>query len=87
MDPAIEPPSAECPNLHLSHLTPEECTQIWSSTAASWKDSLSVPLYIAEAQYLMTVPLAENGGMTIWILVDKTKLPNQRQILCSCESF
>lgn len=44
-------------------------------------------MYVVEAQYLATVPLAENGGMTTWILVEKNRLPNQRQILCSCESF
>ncbi|KAK7444943.1 hypothetical protein Landi51_08301 [Colletotrichum acutatum] len=35
----------------------------------------------------MTVPLAQDGGMTTWVLVDKNRLPNQRDILCSCETF
>ncbi|KAI1110701.1 hypothetical protein F5Y14DRAFT_443834 [Nemania sp. NC0429] len=69
-------PGPESPDLHLSQPTPEECTQIWSTTAASWKDSLTVPLYIAEAQYLATVPLARDEGVTRWVL-----------IFCSCESF
>jgi hypothetical protein len=36
---------------------------------------------------MTTVPLARNGGMTSWILVNKDKAPDERQILCSCESF
>lgn len=83
----MEPPGSESPHLHLCQPTPEECAQIWSQTAESWKDSLTLPMYIVEAQYLTTVPLAKNGGMTTWILVEKNRLPNQRQIFCSCESF
>ncbi|RYP86817.1 hypothetical protein DL769_000662 [Monosporascus sp. CRB-8-3] len=87
MGPTIELPGSESPDLHLSQPTPEECTQIWSNTAASWKDSLTIPMYLVEAQYLTTVPLAKDGGMTTWVLVDKKLLPNQRQVFCSCESF
>ncbi|KAK8092101.1 hypothetical protein PG997_002462 [Apiospora hydei] len=87
MAPTIELP-AESPDLHLSpQPTPEECTQIWTATAASWKDSLTLPEYLAEAQYLATVPLARDGGMTRWILVNKKLPPGQRQIFCSCETF
>lgn len=83
----MEPP-ANAPELHLSHQpTPEECTEIWSASAASWKDSLTLPEYLEEAQYLMTVPLARNGGRTMWLLVDKKLPPGQRQVFCSCESF
>ncbi len=87
MVPTIEFPSSESFDLHLSQPTPEECTKLWSNSADSWKDSLTIPLYVAEAQYLTTVPLAKDGGMTTWVLVDKTLLPNKRQVFCSCESF
>lgn len=40
-------------------------------TADAWKDALSVDTYVKEAAYLMTVPLARNGGMSQWISVDK----------------
>ncbi|KAI1325121.1 hypothetical protein F5Y16DRAFT_411610 [Xylariaceae sp. FL0255] len=80
-------PNSESPDLHLSHPTPEECAHISHNTAASWRDSLTIPLYLAEAQYLTTVPLAEKGGLTSWILVAENLPPNKRQILCSCESF
>lgn len=78
---------SEAPNLHLTHPTPEECKQIWSQTAIAWKDSLTVPLYLAEAAYITPIPLAKNGGMTTWILVDRNEVPNSRHIFCSCESF
>lgn len=87
MSSTIETPGSKSLDLHLCQPTPEECSQIWSQTAASWKDSLTIPMYVVEAQYLTTVPLAKNEGMTTWILVEKNRLPNQRQILCSCESF
>ncbi|KAK7938050.1 uncharacterized protein PG986_014918 [Apiospora aurea] len=73
--------------LRKSAPTPEECAQIWSATAASWKDSLTLPEYLAEAQYLATVPLARDGGMTRWIFVNKKLPPGQRQAFCSCEAF
>ncbi|KAM5448558.1 hypothetical protein MaudCBS49596_005353 [Microsporum audouinii] len=35
----------------------------------------------------MTVPLAKDGGMTQWVLIDKALPENQRTILASCETF
>ncbi|OJD30433.1 lysine acetyltransferase protein [Diplodia corticola] len=80
-------PESTSPNLHLSHPTPEECVQISTKTSASWKDSLTLPVYLEESKYLATVPLAKNNGLTMWILVDKNLPQNERPILCSCESF
>ena len=80
-------PDAESLNLHLSHPTSEEYIEIWSHTATSWKDALTIPLYIKEAQYLTTVSLARDGGMTTWVLIDKNPPPNERQIFCSFETF
>lgn len=40
-----------------------------------------------ESAYLLTVPLAKNGGMTMWVLVEKDSSPDQRAILASCESY
>ncbi|OHE96030.1 hypothetical protein CORC01_08723 [Colletotrichum orchidophilum] len=87
MESDIQIPSSTPLDLHLDHPTVEECIQIWSETADSWKDSLTIPKYIHEAEYLTTVPLAKDGGMTTWVLVEKDRLPNERTILCSCESF
>ena len=80
-------PDSDSPNLHLSHPTPSECVKIWTNTSASWRDSLTPPVYLQESLFLTTVPLAKDGGMTIWILVDKNLPHDDRPILCSCESF
>ncbi|KAH8901505.1 hypothetical protein GQ53DRAFT_740384 [Thozetella sp. PMI_491] len=73
--------------LHLEHPSPEECLKIWTDTSSSWKDSLTVSAYLAESQFLTTIPLARDQGMTTWVLVDKSLPPNKRPILCSCETF
>lgn len=74
-------------DLVLRHPTAEECATIWTSTSASWMDSLTLPAYLEESSYLTTIPLARDKGMTTWILVDRNLPPNQRPVLCSCESF
>lgn len=80
-------PNARSPSLHLAHPTDLENLAIWELTADAWKDALSVDMYVQEAAYLMTVPLARNGGMTQWVLVDKNLPPDQRPLLASCETF
>ncbi|KAI4151117.1 MAG: hypothetical protein LQ340_003685 [Diploschistes diacapsis] len=80
-------PDSNSPDLHLSHPTPDECIEIWRNTSTSWRDSLTLPVYLLESLYLTTVPLAKDKGMTTWILVDKNAVPDKRPILCSCESF
>ena len=80
-------PDAHSPDIHLSHPTGEECLKIWELSSLAWRDALTLPLYLEESAFLTTVPLARDGGMTIWILVDKNLLPNHRPILCACESF
>ncbi|KAE8341340.1 hypothetical protein BDV24DRAFT_163474 [Aspergillus arachidicola] len=35
----------------------------------------------------MTIPLAGDGGMTQWALVEKTAAPGKRLLLSSCETF
>jgi hypothetical protein len=80
-------PDSKSLDLSLDHPTPDECVTIWTNTATSWKDSLTIPVYLKESRFLTTVPLAKDGGMTQWVLVDKNLPPDQRPILCSCESF
>ncbi|KAI1759156.1 hypothetical protein GGR53DRAFT_527984 [Hypoxylon sp. FL1150] len=87
MDLAVNLTPSDSPNLALDHPTPNECTKIWTNTSIAWKDSLTLPVYLIESQFLTTVPLAAMEGMTTWILVDKNAAPDNRQILCSCESF
>ena len=80
-------PDSNSPDLHLSHPTPAECVKIWTNTSTSWRDSLPLQVYLEESLYLTTVPLAKDNGMTTWILVDRNLPPDERPILCSCESF
>jgi len=80
-------PHAKSSDLVLSHPTEDECIAIWNTTSAAWIDSLTPPLYLKESLFLTTVPLAKDGGMTTWILVHKDLAPNERHILCSCETF
>ncbi len=80
-------PNSNSPDLHLTHPTPDECVKIWTNTSASWRDSLTPPIYLQEQSFLSTVPLAKNNGMTTWILVDKNLSQDHRPILCSCETF
>ncbi|KAI0142719.1 hypothetical protein GGR57DRAFT_485921 [Xylariaceae sp. FL1272] len=80
-------PDSESPNLHLDHPTEDECVKIWTNTFSSWGDCLELKDYLEESQFLTTIPLAADGGMSSWILVDKNLAPNERPILCSCESF
>jgi len=80
-------PDSNAAELHLSHPTEDERVRIWTNTSFSWRDTLTLPVYLKESLYLTTVPLAKNGGLTLWILVDKSLPPDQRPILCSCESF
>jgi hypothetical protein len=86
-DPPLALPSAHSTSLHLTHPTPGESFSVSNHTFPSWGDALTLPQYLSESNYLRTVPLAADGGMTHWVLVDKTLPPNQRPILSSCETF
>ncbi|EEH07038.1 conserved hypothetical protein [Histoplasma capsulatum G186AR] len=63
------------------------CTAIWTLTSNSWKDALPADIYLEESLHLMTVPLAKDGGMTQWVLVDKNLPRERRPLLASCETF
>jgi hypothetical protein len=80
-------PSSNSPNLHLVHPTAGESERISINTFGSWGDSFKIADYLKESLYLTTIPLASDSGQTNWILVDKNLAPDQREILCSCESF
>ncbi|MCJ1358223.1 MAG: hypothetical protein MMC33_008222 [Icmadophila ericetorum] len=87
LEPSPPLPDARLEGLQLSHPTPTECLKIWELTSLAWRDALTLPLYLEESNFLTSVPLAKDGGMTLWVLVDN-KLPlDQRTILCSCETF
>jgi GNAT superfamily N-acetyltransferase len=80
-------PDAQSSDLCLAHPLPGELTEISKHTAVEWQDALSTPAFLEEFQYMTTAPLARDGGMTNWILVDERLAPGKRQILSSCETF
>ncbi|KAI0802823.1 hypothetical protein GGR55DRAFT_691912 [Xylaria sp. FL0064] len=69
--------SSDSSDLHLNHSTNDECVKISKNTFG----------YLEESRFLRTIPLVKDNGMTSWILVDKSRPPNYRPILCSCETF
>ena len=80
-------PDAQSAAIRLAHPTEKEEQAICEATANTWKDALSVDAYTEETAYLKTAPLAKNGGVTQWILVDKNQPPDERLLLASCETF
>ncbi|KAL4816586.1 hypothetical protein BDW67DRAFT_161898 [Aspergillus spinulosporus] len=97
MDTTQLPPSTS-PTLTLAHPTAAETQQIWTQTSALWTDALTVPQYLEEYAYLLTVPLARDHGITQWILVDShdnltvaaddlNRGEGTRRVLASCETF
>ncbi|KAL8908686.1 MAG: hypothetical protein Q9207_000654 [Kuettlingeria erythrocarpa] len=87
MDDTLALPRAQSPDLYLTHPTSEEFKAIYSLGFHEWGDALNLPQYLEESTFLTTVPLARDGGMTIWCLTDRTLPQDQRPILCSCETF
>ncbi|KAL8997422.1 MAG: hypothetical protein Q9169_003285 [Polycauliona sp. 2 TL-2023] len=83
----VELPNPDSPELQLTQATSHECTKVWANTSASWRDTLTLPVYLQEQLYLSGCPLARDGGMTTWILVEKNFPPDNRRIFCSCESY
>jgi GNAT superfamily N-acetyltransferase len=81
------PPDAHSPDVHLSSPTYAECCIIWKLSSKEWMDALTLPQYLEESALMTLAPLARAGGMTTWILVNRHLPPDQRPILCACESF
>ena len=84
-DPAL-PPSTS-PLLALAHPTENEKIKTWHLNGKSWAGRLSMQAYVRREEHLAQQAFTRNGGITYWILVDSTKLPNQREIFASCESL
>ncbi|KAI9646825.1 hypothetical protein NHQ30_004824 [Ciborinia camelliae] len=80
-------PDYNSPDLHLAHPTPEEKLATWNLNYEEWGKALSKPDYLHREQYLASVPLTSDDGMTYWCLVDKNAPPNSREIYASCESL
>jgi GNAT superfamily N-acetyltransferase len=88
MSPAARTlPDSKSPNLHLAHPTDEEKLETWTLNSTSWGGALIQRDYLEREEYLTKAPLARDGGVTHWILVDKELPPNRRPILASCETL
>ncbi|KAG8527537.1 uncharacterized protein KY384_007689 [Bacidia gigantensis] len=81
------PPSSKSPDLALVEQTPEERERIWRLNGESWSGPLSPDQYVGREKHLSRQLLTKNGGVNYWILTDTTKLPNERPIFSSCESY
>lgn len=80
-------PSAEHPDLVLTESTKTELQHVWGLHHPMWGPALKHEDYLAREEFLMTVPLARNGGVTHWILTDRNAPPDNRPIYASCESL
>lgn len=80
-------PSADSPNLVLTESTKAELQHVWALHHPMWGPALTIEDYLNREEFLMTVPLAKNGGVTHWILTDRNGAPDNRPIYASCESL
>lgn len=80
-------PSADSPDLVLTESTKSELLHVWGLHHPMWGPALKFEDYLTREEFLMTVPLAKNGGVTHWILTDRDGAPDNRPIYASCESL
>ncbi|KAH0491142.1 hypothetical protein TgHK011_002584 [Trichoderma gracile] len=86
------PPSTS-PTIILTNPTPKERTRTWLYNQTEWGNSLTVPAYLEREEYLLSIPLARNGGITNWILTDSSyPVPDkdddgERPVLAACETL
>ncbi|KAF4810072.1 Lysine acetyltransferase [Colletotrichum siamense] len=74
-------------DLILTTPTHAERLRVWTSTHQKWGAALELDEYLRREEYLTTVPMSRNGGITQWILTDPSLPPDARPILSSCESI
>lgn len=80
-------PSSSSPDLTLAESTKAELQHVWALHHPMWGPALKLEDYLNRETFLMTVPLAKNGGVTHWILTNKNGSPDNRPIYASCESL
>jgi hypothetical protein len=94
MGSIIDLPHGSSRDLALAHPTPEEKLIQFKLNAAEWRGALSLDTYLRREEVLSQQPLTKDGGITYWILIDKTARSNPldptsstRLPLASCESY
>ncbi|KAF2691182.1 hypothetical protein K458DRAFT_382753 [Lentithecium fluviatile CBS 122367] len=87
-------PHGSSPNLALAHPAPEEKLIQFKLNGAEWRGALSLDAYLRREDVLSQQSLTKDGGITYWILFDKTATSNPldpasstRLPLASCESY
>ncbi|KAH0526633.1 hypothetical protein TsFJ059_009934 [Trichoderma semiorbis] len=82
-------PSSSSPTIILTNPTHQERTRTWLYNQTEWGNSLTVPDYLEREEYLLSIPLARNGGITNWILTDSAAAPvnGERPVLAACETL
>ena len=78
---------AESPSLSLAHPTHSEKTSILKQSSQAWRNGLSVGAYLRREEHLYNQALTRTGGITHWILVDRSEPAHSRTILASCETI
>ncbi|RAH77616.1 hypothetical protein BO86DRAFT_440711, partial [Aspergillus japonicus CBS 114.51] len=78
------PSTTKTPTLTLHPATLAEHATATHLNSTAWKTPLTTTTYLAREQALLSQPLAANGNLTCWILIDPT---NPGQILSACETY
>lgn len=71
----------------LASARKDEQLHTWNFTHGPWSSGLPLELYLEREAYLLTVPLARDGGLSPWILTDSSVSPENRPILSTCETI
>ncbi|KAK4201053.1 hypothetical protein QBC40DRAFT_279043 [Triangularia verruculosa] len=85
-DDQAHPPSSS-PLITLTHPTPAELPKISALSHPNWGGALTLQDYLDREDYMTTVPLSKNGGITHWLLTLASSPESDRPILASCESI
>ncbi|KAL9097009.1 MAG: hypothetical protein Q9165_000973 [Trypethelium subeluteriae] len=78
-------PEGDSASLRLAHPTDSEKVEQWTKNGATWKGALSLEAYHRRERYLLQAPLAKDGGLTHWILVNSDA--EDRKVFAGCESL
>jgi GNAT superfamily N-acetyltransferase len=80
-----ELPGGTSPSLKLTHPTEQEIISQWKKNGVFWRGPLSFEAYLRRERYLLQAPLAKDGGLTHWVLVDSDT--EDRRVYAGCESL
>ncbi|KAF1951496.1 hypothetical protein CC80DRAFT_424774 [Byssothecium circinans] len=87
-------PHGASADLALVHPTPEEKLYQFKLNGAEWRGALDLEAYLRREEVLSNQALTRDGGISYWILIDKTAKSNPidptssaRLPLASCETY